>query len=75
MLSVLHGTREISVTQLPIETIVALAGKSNPTFDLQTDIFFGGNGGAKLKKFLDCLKSIVIGRNLIIDTPHVFAYR
>ena len=25
--------------------------------------FFGGNGGAKINKFLDCVKSIVIGRN------------
>ena len=61
--------REISVTQLPIETTVAPVGKSNPTFDLQTDITFGGNSGAKVSMFLDSFKSIVIGRNLRIDTP------
>ena len=45
--------REVSVTQLPIEIIVALIGKSHPTFDLQTDIIFVGNIGAKVNKFLD----------------------
>ena len=45
-----------------IESIIAPVGKSNPSFDLQTDIIFGGNGGAKINKILDCVKSIVIGR-------------
>ena len=48
---------------MPIETIIAPVGKSDPSFDLQTDIIFGGNGGAKMNKFLDCVKNIVIGRN------------
>ena len=48
---------------MPIETIIAPVGKSDPSFDLQTDIIFGGNGGAKINKFLDRVKSIVIDRN------------
>ena len=44
-------------------TIVAPIGKSDPAFDLQSDIIFGGIGGAKMNKFL--------GRNLKINTPHV----
>ena len=56
-------TREVSITQFPLETIIAPVGKSDPSFDLQADIIFGGNGGAKINKFLDCIKSIVIGRN------------
>ena len=58
-----------------IETIVAPVGKSDPVFDLQTNIIFGGNVGAKINKYLDCIKSIVIGRNLRINTPHVFTCR
>ena len=42
---------------MPIETIIAPVGKSDPSFDLQTDIIFGGNGGAKINKFIDCVKS------------------
>ena len=38
---------------MPIETIIAPVGKSDPSFDLQADIIFGGNGGAKINKFLD----------------------
>ena len=56
------------VTQLPIETIVVLVGKSNPAFDLQADSIFGYNGGDKENKFLDYIRSIVIGRNLGIKT-------
>ena len=41
-----YRTREVSITQLPIETIKAPVGKSNPSFDLQTNIIFGDNGGA-----------------------------
>ena len=52
----LRRTREVSITQLPIETMIAPVGKSGSTFDLQTDIIFGGNGGAKVNKFLDFLK-------------------
>ena len=48
---------------MPIETIIAPVGKSDPSFDLQADIIFGGNGGAKINTFLDCVKSIAIGRN------------
>ena len=51
-------------TQLHIETIVAPVGKSDPASDLQTDILFGGNGGAKINKFLDYVKSTVIGRSI-----------
>ena len=40
---------EVTITQLHIETIIAPVGKSDPSFDLQADIFFGGNGGAKIK--------------------------
>ena len=43
----------VSITQLPIETIIARVGKSDPSFDLQADIIFGGNCGAKINKFLD----------------------
>ena len=56
------------MTQLPIETIIAPVGKSDPSFDLQADIIFGGNGGVKINKFLDCVKSIVIDRNPRINT-------
>ena len=50
-------TKEVSVTQLPIETIIATVDKSDLKFHLQTDVIFGGNGGAKVNKFLDCVKS------------------
>ena len=53
------------VTQLRIETIVAPVGKSASGFDLWTEVIFGGNGRAKIYKFLDCIKSIVIGRTLV----------
>ena len=33
-----------------METIVTLVGKSDLMFDLRTDIIFGGNGGAKVRK-------------------------
>ena len=56
---------------MPIETIIAPVGKSNPSFDLQTDIVFGGNGGAKINKFLDCLKNIVI---ISIEIKYVLKY-
>ena len=49
---------EVSIIQLPIETVVAPVGKSDSTFDLQTDIFFGGNGGAKINKFLKSIERI-----------------
>ena len=45
--------REVSITQLPIEAIIAPVDKSDPSFDLQADIIFGGNGGAKINKFLE----------------------
>ena len=48
--------REVSVIQLPIETIVAPVGKSNPTFDFQTEIIFGGNGRVKIKNSLNLSK-------------------
>ena len=44
---------------MPIETIVAPVGKSNSAFELQTDIIFVGNGGAKINKFLDYMNSMV----------------
>ena len=59
-------TREVCVTQLPTETIVAPVANSDPSLDLQADIIFGGNGRAKINKFLDYIKSI--GRNLRINT-------
>ena len=59
----------VSVTQLQMETIVAPVGKSGFTFDLQTDIIFGGNGEAKVNNFLDC-----IGRNPRINMPHVSTF-
>ena len=37
----------------------------------QTDISFGDNGEAKLYKVLDYIESIVIGRNLESNMPHV----
>ena len=40
----LCSTREVSTTNLPIETIVTAVGKSDPPLDLQTDIIFDGNG-------------------------------
>ena len=55
--------------QLPIEIIIAPVGNSDPTFDLLTATIFDCNGGAKINKFLDSIKSIVIGRNLRINTP------
>ena len=67
--------REVSVTQWPIETLVAPVVKSDPMIDLQIDIIFGGNGGVKVNKFLDCIKSIAIGRNLRIKTLHVSTCR
>ena len=48
---------------------------NDSAFDLQTDIIVGGNDGAKINKFLDCIKNIVIGRNLRINTPHVSTCR
>ena len=57
-------TREVSITQLPIETIVTPVGKSDPAFDLQADIIFGGNGGAMINTFLDFIKSIVIRESI-----------
>ena len=38
---------------LPIETIVAPVGKTDPTLDFQTDIIVGDKGGAKINYFLD----------------------
>ena len=55
--------REFPATQLLIETIVAPVGKSDPAFDLETDIIFGGNGGANIKNSLiisKVLLSVVI---------------
>ena len=63
--------REVSATQLPIAIIVAAVDKSDPAFDLQTDIIFGGNGGAKINN----TKSIFIGRNRRINTPHISTCR
>ena len=40
---------------MPIKTIIAAVGKSDPAFDLQTDISFGGNGRANINKFLNHL--------------------
>ena len=51
---------------MPIETIVAPVGKSDPVFLLQITIIFSGNGRAKINEFLDCIKIIVIDRNLKI---------
>ena len=56
---------------MPIENTVEPVDKSDPAFDLRTDIIFGGNSGAKVNKFLDCIKSIVIGRNLIVDSRSI----
>ena len=67
--------REVSTTQLPIESIVAPVGKGDPALDLQTDIIFNGNGRAKINKFLNYSKSIVIGRKLRIRMLHVFTCR
>ena len=33
---------------MPIESILAHVGKSDPAFEIQTDIIFGGNVGAVL---------------------------
>ena len=48
--------RDVSATQLPAEAIAASVGKSNTAFDLQAGIIFGGNGEAKVHKFLDYTK-------------------
>ena len=40
-----------------MQNIEPPVGKSATAFDLQTDIIFGGNGGAKINKFLDCISS------------------
>ena len=42
--------KEAFATPLPFEAMVAPVDKSGPTFDLKTDIIFGGNGGAKINK-------------------------
>ena len=46
---------------MPIEIIVASVGKSDPAFDIQTDIIFGGNGGASTDdtKFVDLVMQSV----------------
>ena len=68
---VLLCERGLSATHLPIETIVAPVGKSDPALDLQTDIIVGDNVGAKINKFLDQIESTVIGRKLGFRAPHV----
>ena len=45
--TLVHNLKEISTTQLPIETIVATVGKSGNMLDLQTDITYDCNGGDK----------------------------
>ena len=45
-------TREISATQLPIETIVAPVSRSDPVFCLQTNIIFDGKKGAKIDSLI-----------------------
>ena len=67
----LRGAREISVTRLPIETIVESGGKSDSTLDLLTGITFAGNGGAKINKFITNIESTIIDRNLESDTLYV----
>ena len=62
-------------SQLSIETIVASVCKSDHSFDLQTDIIFGGNGGVKINKFLDYIESIGTDRNLRSNTPHIPYWR
>ena len=46
------------------------AGQSNPELDFQSGIIFGGNGGAKINKFLDYIEGIVIDGNLSSNTLH-----
>ena len=48
---------------MPIEAIIAPVGKSNPAFDLQTNVIFGE---AKVDKFLDCVKST----SLLVDNVY-----
>ena len=55
-----------------IETIVVPVGKTVPAFHLQTDIIFGFNGGAKVNKFFDCIKSVVID-NIYLVVPSFIA--
>ena len=60
---------------MPIETIVAPLGKSDPALDLQADIIFGGIGGAKINRFLDYIESIVNGLNLRSKMQHASTCR
>ena len=60
---------------MPIETIVAPVDMSDPAFDLQTEIIFGGKDGPKINKFLDSIKSIVVGSNLSNNSPHFSIFR
>ena len=62
---------------MPIDTIVAPVGKNEPALEFQTVIIFGGNGGAKINKFFDCIKSIVIRESirrtsLLVESMYLF---
>ena len=48
---------------MPIEAIIESGGRSDPTFDLETDIIFVGNGGAEVIKFLVCGVSVLVPHN------------
>lgn len=49
-------------------------GQSNSTFDLQSDINFTGNGGAKVDELIHNIEGIVTGRNLISDLLSFFFF-
>ena len=57
------------LVEVPIETIVAPVGKSDPVLDLKIDIIFCGN--VKKNKLLNYIESVVISRNLGFNKPHV----
>ena len=52
--------KDVSSTQLAVETMVAPVGKSDSTLDLQIDINFHGKGRVKIYKFIDYIERIII---------------
>lgn len=52
-------------------TIATDDGKTSSTFDLQHNIIFANNDGAKVNKFVHNVEGIVDGRNLGSGTLHV----
>ena len=60
--SILLHTNHMAEPAQPLKKNCPLrpVGKSDPAFDLQTDIIFGGNGGAKITKVRENLFQISV---------------